>query len=174
MLRRMMIPAVAATLALSACQLEPTNPGDSSLLGDDYALAMFGEAGTALEGMMGSQAGVHPFDGRSGRPELPEALRLTDAQRAERLALREAFRAEHTEELEALRAIFQEARAARRDGATREEVRAILEQGRPTAQALRPYVVELHQALRAVLTDAQRAWFDENRPRRFPRPMTHP
>jgi Spy/CpxP family protein refolding chaperone len=174
MLRRMMLPAVAATLALTACQLEPTVPGGSALLADDYALAMFGEAGTALEGTMGPQAGPHPFDGRTGRPELPEALRLTDEQRAEMLALREAFRAEHAEQLDALRAIFQDARAARQSGASRAEVHAILEQGRPIAQSLRPVVFELHQALRAVLTDAQRAWLDANRPRRFPRPMTHP
>lgn len=174
MLRRMMIPAVAAMLALTACQMEPTNPGGSTLLADDYALAMFGEAGTALEGTMGPQGGMHPFDGRSGRPELPEALRLTEEQRAEMLALREAFRAEHADELEALRAIFQEARIARQSGATRAEVHAILVQGRPIAQALRPAVFELHQALRAVLTDAQRAWLEANRPRRFPRPMTQP
>lgn len=174
MLRRMLIPAVAATLALTACQLEPTTPGESALLADDYALAMFGEAGTALEGTMGPQEGIRPFDGRSGRPELPEELRLTDEQRAEMLALREAFRTEHADELEALRAIFQEARAARQAGATREEVRAILEEGRPIAQALRPYVFELHLALRAVLTDAQRAWLDAHRPRRFPRPLTQP
>lgn len=171
MLHRLMVPAAVAVLGLAACDSAPTDSLSVTALSDDYALAMFGEAGSALEGTMGPQAGPRPFDGRTGRPELPDALKLTDEQKAEMLALREAFRLEHADALEALRAIFDEARTARQNGATREEVRAILAEGRETAIALRPYVHELHLALRAVLTDEQRAWLWEHRPRRFPRPM---
>ena len=52
-----------------------------------------------------------------------------------------------------------------------QEVRAILVTGRPIAEALRPDVFALHQAVRAVLTDAQRAWLEAHRPRRLGPPM---
>ena len=169
MLRRFaLFPALAAALVLAACGESPT---ESTTLTDDFALVMFGEEGAALDGTMGTQDGV-PFDGRTRRPVFPDSLRLTDAQRAEMLALRMAFRAENEAQLDSLRDIFREARLARLEGATRAEVRAILETGRPLAEALRPKVRALHEALQAVLTDAQRAWLAANRPaRRFgPRP----
>lgn len=170
MLKRLLFPALAATLVLGACDSAPT-ANEPAAFADDYALVMFGEPGTALEGTMGPQTGPRPFDGRTGRPPLPDSLRLTEEQQAEMQALREAFRAAHKDELDALRAIFEEARAARAAGAPREEVRAILSEGRDIAIGLRIAVLELHLALRAVLTDAQRTWLDVHRPRRFPRPM---
>lgn len=164
MFRRLLFPALALTFAVTACSESPT--GTSSALGaEDYALVMFGQDGAALEGTLGTQPGDRPFDGRTGGwARLPEGLQLTEEQRAEMLALRVAFRAEHAEELDALRAIFQEARAARQAGASRIEVRAILAEGRPIVEALRPFVRALHEALRAVLTDEQRAWLAANRP----------
>lgn len=167
--KRLMIPALAATVALTACELTPTGPA-SAQLSDDFALVIFGDAGAALEGTMGPQDGPRPFDGRTGRPELPDSLRLTTEQLETIAGLREAFRTEHADELAALRAIFEEARAARQNGATREEVRAILATGRPIHEALRPDVIALHEAIRAVFTDAQRAWLAAHRPLR-PRPM---
>lgn len=169
MLRRLaLFPALAATLVLAACGESPT---ESTALTDDFALVMFGEQGSALEGTMGTQEGA-PFDGRTQRAIFPDSLRLTDEQRAQMLTLRMAFRADNAAQLDSLRDIFREARLARLEGATRAEVRAILETGRPIAEALRPEVQALHEALRAVLTDAQRAWLDaQRRPRRFgPRP----
>jgi len=167
--KRLMIPALAATVALTACELTPTGP-TAAELSEDYSLVVFGDAGAALEGMMGPQDGTRPFDGRTGRPQLPDSLRLTTEQLAAIAALREEFRTEHAEELAALKAIFDEARAARRDGATLAEVRAILAEGRPIHEALRPDVQALHEAIRAVFTDAQRAWIAANRPI-GPRPM---
>lgn len=169
MFRRLLFPTLAASLVLAACAESPLGPTVST---EDYALVMFGEYGSALEGTMGAETGPRPFDGRSIRPAFPDSIALTDEQRAQMLTLRMAFRAEHQAELEALRDIFQEARLARLEGATREEVRAILVTGRPIAEALRPDVRALHEALRAVLTDAQRAWLAANRPpQRFgPRP----
>ena len=170
MLRRLtVIPTLMAALVLAACAEAPTGVTTRT---DDFALVMFGEAGEALEGTMGEQDGAGPFDGRSIRPVFPDSLALTPEQRAQMLELRIAFRAEHEPQLDSLRNIFQQARLARLEGATREEVRAILETGRPIAEALRPHVIALHEALRAVLTDAQRAWLAANRPmRRFgPRP----
>ena len=170
MFRRLLFPTLAASLVLAACAESPL--GTTSALTEDYSLVMFGETGSALEGTMGVESGPRPFDGRSIRPAFPDSLALTDAQRASMLALRQAFRAEHQTQLDSLRAVFQAARAARLDGATREEIRAILATGRPIAEALRPDVIALHEALRAVLTDAQRAWIAANRPpRNFgPRP----
>ncbi len=169
MFRRLLFPTLAASLVLAACAESPLGP---SVATEDYALVMFGEYGSALEGTMGAQAGPRPFDGRTIRPAFPDSIALTDEQRAEMLALRQAFRAEHQDAIDSLRAVFQAAHAARQDGATREEIRAILATGRPIADALRPDVRALHEALRAVLTDAQRAWIAANRPpQRFgPRP----
>lgn len=170
MLKKLLVPVVATTVMLAACREAPLAPAASAIQ-DDYALQMFGETGMALEGTMGTQSTDRPFDGRTGRPPLPDSLKLTDAQKAEIEALRLAFRTEWQEELDALKAIFQEARAARAGGATHEEIRAILVTGRPIAEALRPAVFELHYQILGVLTEAQRAWLFQHRPRRMPRPM---
>jgi hypothetical protein len=62
-----------------------------------------------------------------------------------------------------LHAIFEEAKQARDDGATRSEVRAILEEGRPIGEALRDDVHALHDAIRDVLTDEQQTWLQSHR-----------
>jgi len=168
MFQRMVVPALAATLMLGACDDSPSQP--SEVVEDDYALVMFGEPGAALEGMMGAQDAARPFDGRSGMHRLPDELRLSAEQITELQALRTAFLAEHAAEVDALQAIFVEARAARQAGATREEVRAILMEGRPIALALRVDLLALHQAILGVLTPAQREWLREHRPR-LPTPI---
>lgn len=171
MLRRFLVPVLAVAVTVTACDTGVTGV-ESAAYADDYALVMFGEAGSALEGTMGTQSGPRPFDGRTGRRELPDSLKLTEEQKAEIAALREAFRTEHAAELEALKAIFEEARAARDAGATREEIHAILAQGREIREALREDVRALHEAIRAVLTPEQLAWLEANRP--FPRPRPRP
>lgn len=164
MLRRlMMVPTLAAALVLSACDNAPTG-SQAVTADDDYALLMFGEPGSSLEGTMGTQHRDRPFDGRSGGPRLPDELRLTAEQRAEMEALRTAFRTEHAVELDAMKAIFEEARAARLAGATREEVRAILIEARPIGLTIREDVWALHLAIRAVLTPEQLAWIAAHRP----------
>jgi Spy/CpxP family protein refolding chaperone len=168
MLRRLIAPALAATLVLAACDKSPTA---SPAVAEDYALTMFGEVGSSLEGTMGNVPTDRPFDGSSYRRPFPEALRLTDEQRAEIEALRTAFRTEHQDELDALKAIFEEARAAHQAGATREEIRAILEDGRALAIALRIDLVDLHYAIWSVFTDEQKAWILSHRPNRMPQPM---
>jgi hypothetical protein len=160
-MRRMMIGAVAAAgLALAACSDSPTQPSGNE---DDYSLVMFGQPGSALEGTLGQQNG-RPFDGRSGIPRLPDELALSAEQQAEITALRDAFKAAHQAELDALHAIFEEAREARADGATREEVRAILEGGRAIGEGLREDVQALHEAISDVLTEEQSAWLEAHRP----------
>ncbi len=152
---------VAATM-LAGCNdaTGPTTSADDT----DYALVAYGEAGAALEGTLGPQ-GPRPFDGRTGARQLPVELQLTAEQRAAIEALRADFRADHQAELDALKALFDQARAAREAGATREEVHAILIAGRPIFEALRADVRALHLAILALLTDAQRAWLESHRPR---------
>ena len=163
MFRKTIFPVLAATLLLGACDESPVEPTGAQA--DDYALLMFGEAGSALEGSMGPQDGARPFDGRSIMARLPDSLALTTEQVAEIEALRATFRAEHQTQIDALRAVFEEARAAREAGASREEVRAILMEGRDIAMALRFPIWQLHEAVRSVLTEEQRFWLDTHRPR---------
>jgi hypothetical protein len=158
--------AMAAALVLAACSDGGTDP-DSLASEDDYALVMFGDAGSALENTLGPQ-GARAFDGRTGVRHLPDSIALTAEQRAAIAALREAFRAEHQADLDALRDIFERAHDARAAGASREEVRAILQEGRALAQALHEAVEALHAAIRDVFTDEQLAWLDAHR-RRPPR-----
>lgn len=170
MLRKLLAPTLAAALVLSACDQSPTEPAAEAV--EDYALVMFGEAGAALEGTMGTAPASGSFDGATAFHRLPDRIALSDEQIAAIRALREAFRTEHQTELAALRAIFQEARAAHEGGATREEVREILMEGREIARALRPAVIELHLAVWDLLTDAQRAWLRlHHRLHHMPRPI---
>ena len=148
------------TAVLMGCS-SPVAPNPA----EDYSLVVFGETGVALEGTLGTQPTDHPIDGRTGTPRLPEELRLTEAQVEAIRALREAFRTTHEEQLTALREVFERARDARKAGATREEVRAILFEGREIAQSLREPVFNLHLAILAVMTPEQRNWIITNRPR---------
>ena len=163
MFRPRALPALAAVLLLGACDMLPTG-NDQVALADDYALVMFGEPGASLEGTLGPQAPHHATDGRSGRAPLPDSLALTQAQQDSIEALKAAFKAANAEPLGRLKAIFDEAKAARQAGKTRDEVHAILEKARAIRDALKPAVEALHAAIRAVFTPAQRAWLDANRP----------
>lgn len=163
MLRKLIAPAVlAVSFTLTAC--ESVTAPNQQIASDDYALVLFGESGSSLEGTMGPQEGARPFDGRSRGPQLPDSLALTQAQKDQIAALRTAFRTANAGALDSLKAIFEKARDARKAGATREEVRAILVTGRPIGEALRPKVQALHEAIKAVFTPAQRAWLEANRP----------
>lgn len=164
MRRWTLVGALGAALTLAACSDDSISGPTISASEDDYALLAFGEYGASLEGTMGEQ-GTRAFDGRTGNARLPEELRLTDEQKAAIQALREEFRSAHQEDLDALRAIFSEARAARQAGASREEVHAILEQGRPLIQGLRTAVRNLHEAINAILTPEQREYRRRHRPR---------
>ncbi|MEN9791743.1 MAG: hypothetical protein RLZZ63_1401 [Gemmatimonadota bacterium] len=168
MFRPLATALLVGTLGVTACDLLPT--ATNTAPAEDYALVMFGEQGASLEGTMGSQPRNHPVDGRSGGRMLPPELALTDAQKAAIKGLRDAFATDNAEALAALKKVFDEARAARQSGKSREEVRAILATGRPIAEGLRPAVKALHEAIWAVHTDAQKAWIVANRPK-MPGPL---
>lgn len=162
--------AALSIVALSGCELGPTETQGDALETSDYALVLFGPAGVALETALGTQTAL-PYDGRTeGLTRLPEALRLTPAQRDEIQALRTAFRAQHQGSLEALRSALERARAAREAGLPRDEIRTLMNEARPIARSLQASVMALHVAIQAVLTPEQRAWLEANRTRRSPPP----
>jgi len=171
MLRKIIAPALAATLVLAACDkaAEPTAPS----VQEDYALVMFGEMGSSLEGTLGPQDTDRPFDGRTyRRAPFPDSIALSQVQKDSIAALRAAFRAAHAPQLDSLAAIFAEARAAREAGATREEVRAILATAWPIALLIRVDLVDLHYAIWSVFTPEQKAWVIAHRPLRMPTPFS--
>ena len=85
-----------------------------------------------------------------------DALQLTDAQKTEITALVTGFEAANRADLDAIKAAFDTARAAHRDGATREQIAEILNQVRPAMERVRQAQLALHAAIDGVLTDAQR------------------
>ena len=171
MLRKLIAPALAATLVLAACE-STTAPVTTT--SDDFALVMFGESGSSLEGTMGPQSNARPFDGRTGFRPFPDSIALTQTQKDAIQALRTNFRTANQGALDSLKAIFEAAHAARESGATRDQVRAILVTGRPIGEALRPKVIALHLSVLALLTPAQRAWILANRQNMPTAPMIGP
>jgi Spy/CpxP family protein refolding chaperone len=159
-MKKLVLISFVALLSACATPTEPTIPAE------DYSLVIFGETGAALEGTLGEQNREHPTDGRTGGfGRLPDSLKITATQAAAIKALRDQFRETHEEQLIALRNVFEQARAARRGGATHEEVRTTLLQARPITEALREPTRQLHVAIFAVLKPAQRVWLNAHRPR---------
>jgi Spy/CpxP family protein refolding chaperone len=91
------------------------------------------------------------------QPRPCTAAPLTDAQKAEISALVAAFEQANRADIEAIRAAFEQARTAHQNGASREEIHAILETVRPAMQRVRAAEVALAAAIAAVLTPEQRA-----------------
>jgi len=90
----------------------------------------------------------------SGRCALT-ADSLTDAQKGQVHALVDAFTQAHAPQLDSLRAIMEAARSAREAGKTPDEVRAIMQTGKPIADELAPARKEFHEAVEKLLTSAQ-------------------
>ena len=85
---RSLTSLVAIVLSVAACDIAPTEP---SAVDADYAIALFGDAGAALETTMGPQR-PHAFDGRSrGFSRFPTELALTSNQELQIASLRDAF-----------------------------------------------------------------------------------
>lgn len=82
---------------------------------------------------------------------------LTDGQRAEISGLVAAFEQDNRADIEAIRAAFQQARAAHQSGASREEIKAILEAVQPAMRRVSAAEARLAVAILAVLTPEQRA-----------------
>ncbi|MCC7194333.1 MAG: Spy/CpxP family protein refolding chaperone [Gemmatimonadaceae bacterium] len=117
--------------------------------------------------MGGMAFGGSPMDGGRGpAAQLPEGIRLTDAQSAQIQALVTAFLAANASDIAALAAAHSAARDAVRAGATRDSVRSILDAARSAADRLRAAADALHTAIWAVLSDAQRTWIGSHKPDR--------
>lgn len=88
----------------------------------------------------------------------PDAIKLTDAQKAAIQKLHDAFAAAHKTQFDQLAAIRLEARAAVKAGKTRTEVGAILAKGMRIMAAMKPDFDALRAAVAAILTPEQKAW----------------
>lgn len=91
--------------------------------------------------------------------ELPDSIKLTDAQKAAIKALHDAFAAAHKTQFDQLKAIREEARAAAKAGKTRDEVRTILAKEKPIMDAMKADFDAMRAKIDAILTPAQKAWF---------------
>jgi Spy/CpxP family protein refolding chaperone len=94
---------------------------------------------------------------KPGRCDPASVPPLTEAQRTQIRALIAAFEVANQADLAAVRAAHEQAAAARRNGATAEQVRAILAAVRPAIERLAAAQAKLHQDIQAVLTDEQKA-----------------
>jgi Spy/CpxP family protein refolding chaperone len=96
------------------------------------------------------------FGGRGGRCA-QTADSLTDAQKVQVKGLADAFTKAHAAQLDSLRTIMELARAAREAGKTPDEIRAIMDTGKPIAEALAPARKAFAESVAALLTPAQLA-----------------
>jgi Spy/CpxP family protein refolding chaperone len=142
-------------LAFAACDKEATGPSSDLAMLDDAAELAFSSSFVTDPGST-FLAFVHRF---------PDELRLTADQQAKIKALVEAFLTATRADHESLAAILKQAHEAAQAGKSREEVRAILEQGLPIRERLQAAEAELRTDILAVLTPQQRAWLDAHQPR---------
>ena len=110
---------------------------------------------TAVAGAQGGgrRGGGPPGGGRCAMT----ADSLTDNQKGQVRALSDAFAKAHAAQLDSLKTISEAARTARQAGKTPDEVRAIMEQGKPIADALAPAQKEFRETVVTYLTPAQLA-----------------
>ncbi len=85
------------------------------------------------------------------------APKLTDEQKAQIKALVTAFRTANQSDLDAVRAAMRQAREARKNGASKDQIRSILEGVKLNLERLRPARAELRTQIQAVLTPEQKA-----------------
>jgi hypothetical protein len=146
--------AALSLAAIAACHdgsavTDPSLDGENPELVPDYAVS----PAAVIDG-----AGI-------GASMLPEEIRLTAEQKAEIAALHEAFMQANAADIAALRALEQQFRLARRAGASRADLHAILEQARPIQQRLAAAFAALQDSIWAVYTEEQRAWIESHRPK---------
>jgi ABC-type transporter Mla subunit MlaD len=80
---------------------------------------------------------------------------LTDVQKGQVHALVQGFTQAHAAQLDSLRAVMEAARAARQAGKTPDEIRAIMDSGKPIVDELAPARKEFHDSVEKLLTSAQ-------------------
>lgn len=140
-------------LAVGACNESPTSPFDTTLNSLDEA-AMFAFSGSFVADPGSTLLpGVH---------RLPDNLKLSASQEAAIKALIEQFRAATKADHEALAAIMRKAKEAAAAGKSREEIKAILDQGIAIHQRLHAAESKLRTDILALLTAEQKAWLEAN------------
>jgi Spy/CpxP family protein refolding chaperone len=144
---------IAAAAFAAACDNAATGPNAA----DDAALLKFDPQATMDSASLVPRGPAYDNEGP------PDALKLTDAQKAAIKALHDAFAAAHKAQFDQLRAIREEARAAIKDGKTREEVRAIMEKSRVIMEGMKADFEALRAAIANILTAEQKAWAAEHR-----------
>lgn len=149
-MRRTLVLLAAVALA-AACGNDPTAPASPE------------PGANAAAGLSALNAGGPGF-GLLNR--LPANLALTDAQKTQIKGFVTAFQTATKSDREALQALFKQARDARRNGATAEQVKAILQQGAPIRERLQAARAQLRQQIEGVLTADQKAWLAANAPKR--------
>ena len=156
-MRKMLLTAAAAA-ALTACSNDSTTSSAAPLTSDADAavISTFG-AGAWLGGVGADGIGGYGHIGWRLN-ELPDSLALTADQQASITALVDAFTTAHQADLDSLEAIRSAAEAAHAAGASRDSVHAILESGAAIRDRLHAAEEELVTSIKAVLTDAQKAY----------------
>lgn len=150
--------AVIATLAVAACSKDTTAPASDSLL-NEFLLGSSG-ALTSAGGYDGDLYQQRLING------LPDELKLTPDQQAKIKALIQAFEAATKADHDAFNAIMRQAKDAIIAHKSRDEVKAILDQGIAIRSRLSAAEAALRSAIEAVLTPEQKAWLDAHRPAR--------
>ena len=142
------ITALFAAVALaSACDNAATGPS-----AERAALLQFDAQATMDSATLVPRGPAYENEGP------PDALKLTDAQKAGIKKLHDAFYAAHKTQFDQLQAIREEARTAIQAGKKREQVRAIMEKARAIMEAMKPDFEALRAAVAAILTPEQQAW----------------
>lgn len=121
------------------------------------AIALIATAQTAHAQRGGGRGpGRGPGGGPGGMMRCAQtADSLTDVQKGQVKSLGDAYVAAHKSSLDSLRAIMNATRTAREAGKTPEEVRAIMELGKPINDALAPARKEFAEAAIKLLTPSQ-------------------
>jgi Spy/CpxP family protein refolding chaperone len=139
---------VAAAAFVAACDNSATGPNAS----EAAALVRFDAQNTM------DSASMVPRGPAFDNAGMPDSLKLTDAQKTAIQALHDAFAAAHKTQFDQLKAIHDEAAAAIEAGKSRDDVRAILEKGRPIMESMKTDFEALRIAVAQVLTPAQLVW----------------
>lgn len=145
-------------LAVAACGREPTAAAPREL---DADLA----ADVAASEAVASTIAVT----MAGPPRLPEALRLSEEQKAAIALLTRQLAEATATDRAALERLLRQARAAHQAGRPWAEIQALLDEARPIRRRLQAALEAHRAAVLALLTPAQRAWLEEQQRRCDPR-----
>lgn len=158
--------ALAATLLLAACD----DGGDATTAPTGGATALAAQNSATMDtartlvtptAATVRDTGRVVADGEFGAWPFPASLALTEAQKTQIRALRATYQQAVRADSLAAQVIYDEARAARAAGATREAVNAILEKARPLQEKQEAAFQALTQQVEQVFTEAQRTWLAE-------------